>query len=115
MLFKSSFLVSLCPLSSIRRLFTIESFFCTDNYRCTRFIWNNLKKVGELLTPAPATDEEATTGVSEPQPCVVSALKTPSSTELPENLSVLVTYGDAIVRKISSRSIRRVAPTWTIR
>ena len=62
-------------------------------------------------------DESEEVDLEDPDPeaCPerVSTKKTPSS--LPLNLRVLITDDDAILRKMLSRSIKRLAPTWSIR
>lgn len=48
-----------------------------------------------------------------PEPAAVK--KSKASTGLPSDLRVLLVDDDTILRKMLSRSIRRLAPTWTIR
>uniref|UniRef100_A0A7S3L3M9 histidine kinase n=1 Tax=Amphora coffeiformis TaxID=265554 RepID=A0A7S3L3M9_9STRA len=61
-------------------------------------------------TPAATTLEITETKISEERTGPMQF-----SNELPEGLNVLLVDDDTVLRKLLSRSLKRVAPTWTIR
>ena len=66
---------------------------------------NNMLPLPTALQVAPANDQPDVTNDQKEQASVV--------TKLPENLSVLFVDDDMVLRKLFSRTLRKMNPTWT--